>query len=230
LKIIIIKMININEYELFIFDLDDTLIKTETYHYQSWLSILKKYKGDNFYIDFSNFCSKFHSNKSDAIKKYIQNELIIDDYEKLIKEKNELYMKNINNNKNEIELLDGCHLFIEELIKCDKKFVIVSNSPKIQIDFFCELFPILQKSTKNYYREMFTNKKPNPECYLSVICDFPNMKMIGFEDSITGIHAITTVDTIDTVFINTSEYYYYDYIIENYKLKHVINNYNNIFE
>ena len=40
----------IDKYDLFIFDLDDTLIKTEYYHYESWLNILKEYFGSGFFI------------------------------------------------------------------------------------------------------------------------------------------------------------------------------------
>jgi len=218
----------INDFDLFVFDLDDTLIQTEKYHYDAWCSILKKYKGNHFYIDFSSFCSKFHSNKENSIKNYIENELNLNYYDKIIKEKHELYMQNINNNKNEIKWVDSANIFIEEILKNNKKFVIVSNSPKIQVEFFCELFPILKSCSKIYYSEMFIYKKPNPECYLLVIKDFPNDKMIGFEDSITGIDAMTSVGDIDTVFVNSPEYYYYDYIIENYKLKYKIVNYKSI--
>jgi beta-phosphoglucomutase-like phosphatase (HAD superfamily) len=30
-----------NKFDLFIFDLDDTLIQTEKYHYKAWLKTLK---------------------------------------------------------------------------------------------------------------------------------------------------------------------------------------------
>ena len=55
------------------------------------------------------------------------------------------------------------------------------------------------------------------------------MKMIGFEDSITGIHAMSQVHSIDTVFINNPQYYYYNYINNNYKLKHVIKDYTELY-
>jgi len=203
-------MVNINDYKLFIFDLDDTLIKTEYIHYISWKTILNIDFNYNFYI------SVFHSNKKDNIKNYLINELKIDNYKDLIEKKNEFYINYINSNKNQISMIDGAELLLEYIISNNKEFVIVSNSPKIQIDFYCELFPILKKSSKNYYREMFINRKPDPECYLKVVSDFPNKKMIGFEDSITGIHSITQVHDIDTVFINSEHYFYYNYIIENY--------------
>ena len=107
----------------------------------------------------------------------------------------------------------------------NKKFVIVSNSLKQHIDFFSELFPILKNSSKNYYREILVNRKPHPECYLKVISDFPNMKMVGFEDSITGIHAMSQVPDIDVSFINTENYYYYNDIIKIYSPKYVFNDY-----
>jgi beta-phosphoglucomutase-like phosphatase (HAD superfamily) len=77
----------IDNYDLFIFDLDDTLIKTENYHYIAWLTVLKEVKNENFYIDFNTFCSKFHSNKENNIKTYLLDELNITNYDKIIEKK-----------------------------------------------------------------------------------------------------------------------------------------------
>jgi beta-phosphoglucomutase len=215
----------INNYDLFIFDLDDTLVQTEKYHYESWIKILQNNIGPDYFIDFHTFCSKFHSNKPDNIKTYLINELYLEDFETVIQQKNIYYFNLITKERENIKLLDGAIEILENIINNNKKFVIVSNSLKTNVDYFSELFPILKKSTKNYYREMFNNKKPNPECYLKVVNDFPNNKIVGFEDSITGIHAMTLVNNIDTIFINNPSYYYYNYIIDNYKLTLVINNY-----
>ena len=208
-----------NDYELFVFDLDDTLIKTEYYHYMSWKKILNKE------FDYDFFISKFHSIHQDNIKQYLTNELHISNANDIIEQKNNYYLNYLINNKRDIQFIDGAYELLQKIIKKNKKFVIVSNSPKNQIDFFCELFPILKHSSKNYYREMFINKKPDPECYLKVVSDFPNTKIVGFEDSITGIHSITQVKKIDCIFINKTNYYYYNYIVNNYKLKHIINNF-----
>jgi beta-phosphoglucomutase-like phosphatase (HAD superfamily) len=219
----------INKYDLFIFDLDDTLVKTENYHYNAWLRVLKNEFGNDFHIDFATFISKFHSNIPDSIKIYLANELKIENWESILQKKNKLYLEIIGLEQKNIKMIDGVENFLHEIIKNNKKFVIVSNSLKSNIDFFSELFPVLKKSSKNYYRELFKNKKPNPECYLKVVEDFPNCRMVGFEDSITGIHAMMQVQNIDTFFINDLEYYYYNYIIENYKLKMVIKDYNHLF-
>jgi HAD superfamily hydrolase (TIGR01509 family) len=215
-------MINICDYDLFIFDLDDTLIKTEYFHYISWKTIL------NMDFDYQYYISIFHSNKKDNIKNYLINELKIENFNDMIERKNKFYIDYITKNHSQIFMIDGAETILETILLNKKEFVVVSNSPKCQIEFFCELFPILKKSSKNYYREMFTNKKPDPECYLKVISEFPNKRMIGFEDSITGIHSITQIDNIDTIFINKNDYYYYNYILKNYKIMNIIEDYNNI--
>jgi len=208
----------INNYDLFIFDLDDTLIKTEKLHYICWINVLQNNLGDSFNIDYKYFCSKFHSNKKDSIKNYIENDLKINNYIELIDKKNKLYLQLLEQEKDNLKLIDGCEELLLNIIKNNKQFVIVSNSLKSNIDFFSNLFPILKQSSKNYYREMFINKKPHPECYLRVLEDFSHIKnIIGFEDSITGIQSMTSVPKIKTVFINTPDYYHYNYIINNYK-------------
>lgn len=215
----------INKFDLFIFDLDDTIVKTEKLHYNAWIKTLKKFYDPDYIIDFNFFCLKFHSNKENNIKSFIIEELNLNNYDEIINFKNKAYLDIINQNIDCIELIPGFHEFINKILLNNKQFVIVSNSPKIHLDFYSNLFPILKNSTKNYYREILINKKPNPECYLKVVEDFPNFKMVGFEDSITGIHSISQVKNIELIyFINTIDYYYYEYIISNYQVKH-INNY-----
>jgi HAD superfamily hydrolase (TIGR01509 family) len=213
-------------FDLFVFDLDDTLIKTEEYHYTAWLKTIKLFLNDKFTFSYEDFCSTFHSIKQDSIKNYLVNDLKLENYDDIIKTKNKLYYELINVNKNELNMVDGADKFIQEILNKNKKFVIVTNSPKEQLDFFSDLFTILKNSTKNYYREMFKNKKPNPECYLKVIDDFPNERIVGFEDSITGIHAMTNAN-IDTYYISNPNYYHNNYILNNYKVIQ-INNYFNL--
>jgi len=213
-----------SKYDLFIFDLDDTLVKTEQYHYDAWIKTLKLTISSEFEMTTEQFFYIFHSIKPNNIQNYLKYDLQICNIDETINLKNKIYYDMINNKKQELTLLEGCEQFIEEILLHNKLFVIVSNSLKQHIDFFSELFPILKKSSKNYYREILVNRKPHPECYLKVVSDFPNMKMVGFEDSITGIHSITSVPEIFTYFINIQNYYHYNYIINNYPILH-INNY-----
>lgn len=213
----------INNYDLFIFDLDDTIIKTEQYHYLAWLKTIQYFKDKNFYFDYNYFCSKFHSNQEENIKRYI-NEIIDNiDYKVIQEYKNNFYFNFINKIKDNLFLIDGFEELIDCIIKNDKKFVIVTNTNINNLNFFINLFPILKFSSKNYSNEMFIKKKPNSECYLKVINDYANCRIVGFEDSITGIHSLFNSKKIDIIFINDDKYYHYDYIIKNYKINKIIN-------
>jgi beta-phosphoglucomutase-like phosphatase (HAD superfamily) len=213
-------------YDLFIFDLDDTIVKTENYHYEAWLNIIRNNIDTNFYFDYSVYCSIFHSNKIDNIKKYLKNDLLVEDVESIIKEKNKYYINLINTNKDKLKLIDGVLELLTTIINNNKKFIIVSNSTEQNVIFFCDLFPILNKCSKKYYGEILNYKKPDPMSYIQVIEEFYGSKIIGFEDSITGIHAMANVKDIDTIFINNKDYFHYDYIIKNYNIKLTIENYN----
>jgi beta-phosphoglucomutase-like phosphatase (HAD superfamily) len=221
----------INNYDLFIFDLDDTLVKTEKFHYQCWKKVLQNKLGNTFNMEYSDFCLKFHSNKKDSIKNYLEIDLKLKNYLEISHEKNIMYLELLEQEKYNMKLIDGCEELLINILQNKKQFVIVSNSLKSNIDFFSNLFPILKLSSKNYYREMFINKKPHPECYLRVLNDFSYIdNIIGFEDSITGIHAMTSVDKIQTIFINTPDYYHYNYIINTYNNILQISDYNQILK
>jgi HAD superfamily hydrolase (TIGR01509 family) len=209
-------------YDLFIFDLDDTLIKTELMHYEAWFKVLKE-EINNFEMDFTLYCQKFHSIENDFIKKYFEEELKLTNYIDLTNKK--IYYYNELIKQNDIKFIDGADNFINKIIENNKKFVIVTNSSKYSVDIIINKLPLLKKANKIYYKEMFVNKKPNPECYIKVINDFCNYKkIIGFEDSLTGIQAITQVKEIKPIFINSTNYYHYNYIINKYKTE-FINNY-----
>jgi transketolase len=218
----------IDNYDLFIFDLDNAVIETEEYHYKAWLLTLQNILGENFIISFNYFCEKFHSKDSESIKKYLTNNLNIENYDEVISYKNINYLNILSKEKNNLKLIDGLENFINLVIKNNKKFIIVSNSFKNNIDFFLNIFSILNNSSNYYYREMFKNKKPSTECYLKVINDFPNMRRIGFEYNITGIHALSQVNEITTVFVNNSKYIHYNFIIKNYANIIIINDYNKL--
>lgn len=216
----------IEKYDLFIFDLDDTLVKSEKMHYQSWLKTLQNNLDENYFISENEYFRIFHSLDPLSVKNFLMNLLKIDDCNEVMNFKNKIYFQMINEKKEEIKMIDGAVEFIENIVKFDKEFIIVSNALKEQVFFFIDLFPILKLASKVYYRELFENKKPNPECYLKVINDFPNKRKVGFEDSTLGIQAITIVKEIDTYFIKNSDYFYYQFILDKYFVHHIQNYYN----
>jgi D-arabinose 5-phosphate isomerase GutQ len=119
--------------------------------------------------------------------------------------------------KNEnIQFIIGCYDLLEFIINNNKDFVIVTNTSIKNIDIFKVKYPILNKALKIYTKEDFLIKKPNPECYLKIVNTYKNKKIIGFEDSLPGIHALYQVSDITPVYINNNDYYYNAYIKNKY--------------
>jgi len=211
----------IHEYDLFIFDLDDTLVMTERYHNKAWNIALTKELNKVIEFDFKTYCSIFHSNIGGYFKKYLEDNYGITDFIGICNKKNKIYFDLIK--ENIPSLNDGVEEFINKIIKNNKKFVIVSNTTLENINFFIEMYPILDNCDAVYHKEMFVNKKPHPECYIMVSNTYKELRKIGFEDSITGLEALYNVKEITPYLVNNTEYYHYDYINKNYNIKIIEN-------
>ena len=118
-------MIQIKDYDLFIFDLDGTIINTEIYHHIAWNKALTQYLNNKIEIIYSEYC------------KHLKTEHNITD-PKIFEIKNNIYqdyIKNIN-----IDFIGNCKNFIETIINNNKKFVIVTNTPKSNADILIKKY------------------------------------------------------------------------------------------
>ena len=216
---------NILDYDLFVFDFDGTIMDTEIYHCNAWGKALSNYLNKEIILDLEYYQKIFHSLEKNYSKYYlnIEYDINFESYNELYNNKQEIY-KNIIKTEN-INLIDGIEDFLFFLKNNNKKCIIVTNTSINNIEIFYEKFFILNIFDKIYTKEMFNNKKPNSECYLKIVNDYKNLKIIGFEDSLPGIEALYKVSDILPVFIN-NKYYYKDYIIEKYKNIILLDNYN----
>ena len=222
-------MNNLLEYNLFIFDFDGTIIDSEKTHYKSWIKAISTYNNISHSevennMTFSDYFKIFHSLDKDTPKKYMKFIHSIDDYDSIYIKKQENYNEYIKNN--DIPLINGIEQFLNFLINNNKDFIIVSNTSNKFIEIYKLHYPILNKALEIYTKENFINRKPNPECYLHIVNKYKNTKKIGFEDSLVGVHALYQVNDITPVFINNSDYYYKDYILNNYNNILKTSNYN----
>jgi arabinose-5-phosphate isomerase len=216
---------SLNDYDLFVFDFDGTIMDTEKFHYKAWINILQTHIDKNIYFDYSTYIKNFHTIDVSNKKKYLLMKYDIKDYDKLYELKQKEYNKLIN--QNELLLVNNFENIIEFIHNNNKKFVIVTNTSIKNINFFSEKYPIITKNVdKIYTKENFIKKKPHPECYLKVINDYPNHKIIGFEDSLYGFHCLYQVDKIKPVYIYHDDYYYNEYIIKTYNNIIVSTDYN----
>jgi putative hydrolase of the HAD superfamily len=205
----------LKDYDVFVFDLDDTLVMTEKIHYECWLETINKYVTVNF--NFDEFCSIFHSEREHSIQNYLRSTLMIENYQQVIDDKNKMYTNTVKTDPKRFTMNSGSLELLQSIIELGKQFVIVTNTRSEIVRFFQKQFDIMSHATKIYCKEDFKNPKPNPECYLKVHNDFPNSKLIVFEDSITGIHAASSAQ-LDTIFVNSEKYVHYSKITRSYQL------------
>jgi beta-phosphoglucomutase-like phosphatase (HAD superfamily) len=131
-------MTNINNYDLFLFDLDGTLINTEDIHYQSYLEALINY-GYQKEFTFNDYCRICHLDDI-AMQQFVELNLNIV-YEKFYQTKKTIYLSKLNDS---LCLINGFDKFLSELKRLNKKTCIVTHSSRDTIDFILEKLPILK--------------------------------------------------------------------------------------
>lgn len=214
------KKFNIDNYDLFIFDFDGTIMDTEKYHYESYLKIYKEYD-ENINLDINNYFRLIHNIDKQEYNKFLKS-ININNHEEIYDKKVENFKDLIH--KNKIDLIGNFDKFIQKLKDKNKEIIIVTNSSKKTIDYFRNLYPILNLFDQIYTKDDFTKKKPDPECYLKIQEIYKTKRMIGFEDSYQGFHALSYAKNIKPIHIKTNNYYYSNYIKNNYNVD-IIDNY-----
>jgi len=196
-------MTNINNYDLFLFDLDGTLINTEEIHYQSYRESLIKYGYTNNFT-FNDYCKICHLDDI-AMQKFVETNLNIV-YEKFYQTKKHIYLSKLNDS---LCLINGFNYFLQELKNLNKKTCIVTHSSRDTIDFILDKLPILKIIDKIITKDDYKFRKPNPECYIKALTLFPECKNpIGFEDSCKGFLSLRD-SNITSVFIGDDTYVHY---------------------
>jgi D-arabinose 5-phosphate isomerase GutQ/beta-phosphoglucomutase-like phosphatase (HAD superfamily) len=207
-------MNKILEYNVFIFDFDGTVMDTESYHCLAWSNALSEYKNQQIELTFVVYQENFHKLDKNHSKNFLKINYDIIDYDYIYKLKQEHYSILIKNNK--LFFMNNFENFLNYLIENNKIIVVVTNTSIKSIETFKEKYPILCNINKFYTKELFINKKPNPECYIKVSNDYKNLKKIGFEDSLVGMNALYQVKDITPVLIYDINYYYSEFILKSY--------------
>lgn len=202
------------DFSVYVFDLDGVIINSEFIHYECYK---EAFRTINCHLDWNDYCKIHHSISNTFEKQFPEN------YKKIYNIKTELYKNRIK----EIELLSGFYEFFNLLIKNGKYICIVTDASDEIFNKINEKFPFLKKSNIIITRNKINNRKPNSECYLTLLNKLPpgieNHEIISFEDSYKGWIASSNV-IYNCVLVNNPCYIYYDTI----KAENIINDYENI--
>lgn len=183
----------IHDYQLFLFDFDGLLVNTEELHFLAYQHMLRAH-GYTLNWDFNRYCQAAHYEASalrDQIYAlYPKLEAEEPDWKRLHAEKTRIIGELIQSGA--VQLMPGAKQFLKALQEANIKRCVVTHSPIELINLVRQQNPILDTIPLWMTREMYSQPKPNPECYLRAIELFakPEERVIGFEDTPRGTWAL----------------------------------------
>jgi beta-phosphoglucomutase-like phosphatase (HAD superfamily) len=199
-------MVNILDYNIFIFDLDGVIIDSEQTHYSCYKEAISNYS--DVILDWNTYCKVHHSIDTGF------KDLFRDNYNDIYSFKTKLYSQSIAN----IQLKEGFYDFFKLLIKYGKQICIVTDASRSIFNLIANKYKFLLKSNVIITRDDTSLRKPNSDGYLQIVKRYSDMyelhEFIAFEDSYKGWVAATNV-IYNCVLVNNQDYYYYNVINAN---------------
>lgn len=188
----------INKTYAFLFDLDGTIVLTDTIYYDIWKKILSEY-------DIELTPELFKNNIFGNNDNYVINTLLSDKnltIQEVSKMKDELFLNNISS----ISLIPGVDVCLRNIKKHGHKICLVTNCNRIVaeniINYLClnNIFDFLIIGNE------CKRPKPYPEPYIEAIqkLNITNVKSIIFEDSKSGLLSASSINPKCIVGIETT--------------------------
>jgi HAD superfamily hydrolase (TIGR01549 family) len=166
-----------------LFDLDGTLVDTDFIYIKVWGELLKKYniKCDKTFFDY------FIKGKSDSnFMSYIDSSLTRDKLIEISRQKDELFIEYLQNEKVNQILINGALDFFKE--NKHHKIAIVTSCNKIAAQYILQYTGLFKYIDLVIASEDCNHHKPDPEPYLKAI-EYFNINIENvfiFEDSYSG--------------------------------------------
>lgn len=185
--------LKIEEYQLFLFDLDGLLIDTDPLHYQAYVEFLKK-RSCNLSWTLEEYL-KIAQESSSALKEAIYElfpELLAQEpkWDVLYAEKKQCYLEILKNSK--LSLMPGIETFLRRLLKREKTIGVVTYSTGDEVEIIKNKVPLLNKIHNWVVRDDYHKQRPDPQCYKIAIdrLAFTRLAIIGFEHTARGLIAL----------------------------------------
>lgn len=183
----------IDDYQLYLFDLDGLLVDTEPLHYTAYVKASVKWDIPWPYT-FEQYCKVAHAEQNGIKKAFLRDfpNLLEATWNVLATEKKKLYMECLESST--VALMPGVERFLSSLFDLKKTVCVVTNSPLDQAEKIKKSINILQSIPHWITRDDCHNPKPSPEGYLTAIARYAPQKesrIIGFEDTFKGFKALS---------------------------------------
>lgn len=192
----------IRDFDLFLFDLDGTLVDTEPLHFEAYRKVLADF-GYELIWDFKTYL--FYAGRGELFPVFRQ-------LFPLWKKEQELEVMQAKRawvelllSKMPIQFCVGADLFVSKLIGEKKEICIVTNSSRFQLESIRSRLPLLKQIPVCVTRDDVERIKPDPEPYCKACSyfDIPKDKSIAFEDSEKGVESAQEAG-LSVVYISSS--------------------------
>ena len=181
----------LSSYDIILFDFDGLLVDTEPLHFLAYKEMCSK---NEIYLnwDFIRFCKEAHSSAFGIWKAFhreFPSLLKKKSKEMLYQEKKEIYQNLLKTTI--LKLMPGVHALLQALATSNTLSAVVTNSTLSQVESIRKTLSILNVIPLWITREDYQLAKPAPDGYLQAIEQLGKKeRIIGFEDTIKGIHAL----------------------------------------
>lgn len=165
-----------------IFDMDGTLVDSETLHFEAWKETLLRHGVERFAFD--DFISYVGVSNEKLAEDYIHSVSLSATIGQLVKEKQEIYLQMIP----AIKPLAGVETIINRFSE-DYRLAVASSSDCIEIENILKTLNLRHRFEYIVGGDMTYRKKPDPDIYLKVVnlLGLAPYECIAFEDSESGL-------------------------------------------
>lgn len=180
----------VDDFQLFLFDVDGLLVDTEGVHYQAYVNTMASL-GYRLEWSFGKYCELAHINAT-AIKEGLYADFpdLDPNWEGIYEKKKQAYLTLLSSAS--VKLMPGVQELLEILKEKNIQRCAVTHSLLEQVLLIRLRLPILDTIPHWITREDYEKPKPDPECYLKAIQLYGKEgdRIIGFEDSVRGLKAL----------------------------------------
>ncbi|MEF9519398.1 HAD family phosphatase [Chlamydia crocodili] len=184
---------NINDYQVFFFDLDGLVIDTEPLYYRAFLEACREHRLD-VTMDFSTYYLFSMLGREVFKQKFLEMYPNTESFfPQCFYDRERIYRELI---QTEVpSLLPGVEDLLGLLLAENKTIGVVTNSSEVLVQRFREVLPVLDQFQFWVTREDYERPKPYPDSYQHAYGAFvqEGEKVVGFEDSVKGLRALTGI-------------------------------------
>jgi HAD superfamily hydrolase (TIGR01509 family) len=208
-----------NHYS-FLFDLDGTLVKTDSIYFKVWTEILNNY---NIVLTYDIFKKYICGNTDITAMEQLQIDNTSYDINKISELKDNLFLTYIN----DLIVMEGAYNFIKNIKKLGHFVSIVTNCNRKTCELILNHMGIIKYIDYIIIGNECNRSKPYPDPYLKAIelSGSDKNKCIIFEDSKPGLLSALSVSPKNIIGVNNGSN---SEILKMLNIKTVIDNYNNI--